>query len=182
MLEKTFYIQRKAPAKSWYFDENSVVDISKLELTLWKYANKQNRYWSILINGFELLFEYSPDLTTIFDELPQVLEELLQDNQEPVELFFFEQGTDLSLWLARDGDTIWVSFEKHLFCGEPYRRLPEGEPQPVLASDFYSAWFEFLDELLETLVQQEPSLAHDESYLYYTQKINSIKRKARFEM
>ena len=181
-MPKIFYIQCKEPAKSWRFDGSNIVDITQLELALWKFAKEHNRYWSIFVNGFELPFEYEPDLTTIFDELPQVLEDLLREDEEPAVLDFFEQGTNLILSLRRDGENILVEFQKlPPLTGKRFEHLPE-TPQAILASDFYSAWFEFLDELLETLVQQEPSLAHDESYLYYAHKINRIKRKARSKM
>ena len=111
MEKKTFDIQCKEPTKSWPFEEDDVVDATKLQFALLKFARSQNRYWSVLINELELLFQYNPDLTTIFDEIPDVLEELLRNGQTPAELYFFEQGTDLSLWFSRDEDTIWVTFE-----------------------------------------------------------------------
>ena len=178
MDKKTFDIQCKGPAKSWPFEENDVVDVTELQIALLKFATGKNRYWSIFINGLELPYQYSPDLTTIFDDIPDVLEDLLQNGKEPVELYFFEQGTDLSLWFVRDGETIWITFEKHGFCGKPYEHLPENEPQTILAVDFYSAWFLLLDELLESLVKETPHLAESQSYLDYKYRLEQIKRKS----
>jgi len=176
-MPKTFYIQCKEPAKSWCFNGSDIVGITKLELALWKFAKEHNHHWSIFVNGFELPLEYEPDLTAIFDDLPQVLEDLLRKDEEPAVLDFFEQGTNLILSLRCDGENILVEFQKlPPLTGKRFAHLPE-TPQSILASDFYEAWLGFLDGLLETLVQQEPSLATDESYLYYTHKINQIKRK-----
>ncbi|MBI1926590.1 hypothetical protein HYR99_20405 [Candidatus Poribacteria bacterium] len=178
MSIKTFDIQYKGFAKNWHFDENDVVDVTELQLALLKFATGKNRYWSIFINGLELPFQYSPDLTTIFDEIPDVLEELLQNRKAPVELYFFEQGTDLSLWFSRDREMILVTFEKHEFCGKPYDHLSESEPQAISIVEFYSAWFRFLDELLALLVQENPHLAEAPSYLEYKYRIEQIRRKA----
>jgi len=177
MDKKSFDIQCKELAKSWPFEEDDVVDVTELQIALLKFATGKNRYWSIFINGLELPYQYSPDLTTIFDDIPDVLEDLLQNGKEPVELYFFEQGTDLSLWLVRDRETIWVTFEKHGFCGKPYERLPEDEPRAISTVDFYSAWFFFLDELLESLLQDNPRLAGTQSYLDYKYRLEQIKRK-----
>ena len=178
MSRKTFDIQDEGLAKSWPFDENDVVDVTELQLALLKFATGKNRYWSIFINGLELPFQYSPDLTAIFNEIPDVLEELLQNGKGPVELYFFEQGTDLSLWFSRNGETILVTFEKHGFCGEPYDHLPEAESQAISTVEFYLTWFRFLDELLASLVQENPRLAEAPSYLEYKYRIEQIKRKA----
>lgn len=178
MDKKTFDIQCNGSAKPWPFEENDVIDTTELQMALLKFATGKNRYWSIFINELELPYQYSPDLTTIFDDIPDVLEDLLQNGKEPVELYFFEQGTDLSLWFARDGETIWVTFEKHGFCGKPYEHLPEDEAQAILTLDFYFAWFLFLDELLESLVKENPHLAESQSYLDYKYRLEQIKRKA----
>jgi len=179
-MEKTFEIQRNGPAKPWPFEENDVVDVTELQMALLKFATNKNRYWSIFINGLELPYQYSPNLTTIFDDIPDVLEDLLQNGSEPVELYFFEQGTDLSLWFVQDKETIWISFEKHGFCGKPYEHLPENRPQAISAIDFYSAWFFFLDELLESLLKEDLRLAESQSYSDYKYRLEKIKRKALF--
>ena len=178
MCKKTFDIRCKGQAKPWPFEENDVVDVTELQIALLKFATGKNRYWSIFINGLELPYQYSPDLTTIFDDIPDVLDDLLQNGREPVELYFFEQGTDLSLWFVRNGEAIWVTFEKHGFCGKPYEHLPEYESQAILSVDFYSAWFLFLDELLESLVKENRHLAEAQSYLDYKYRLEQIKRKA----
>jgi len=177
MDKKTFDIQRKGVAKPWPFEESDVVDVTELQMALLKFATGKNRYWSIFINGLELPYQYSPDLTTIFDDILDVLEDLLQNGKKPVELYFFEQGTDLSLWFVRNEETIWITFEKHGFCGKPYEHLPEDEPQAILTLDFYFAWFLFLDELLESLVKENPPLAESQSYLDYKYRIEQIRRK-----
>ena len=178
MDEKTFDIQCKGVAPNWPFEESDVVDASELQLALLKFATGKNRYWSIFINGLELPFQYSPDLTTIFNEIPDILEELLQNGKKPVELYFFEQGTDLSLWFSRDEEMIWVAFEKHGFCGKPFGHLPEAKPQVISTVEFYSAWFYFLDELLSSLVQENSHVAEALSYLEYKYRINLIRKKA----
>jgi len=178
MNPKTFYIQCNEPAKSLLFkDEYGVGGLSALEFALWKFTDEHNRNWSIFVNGLELQFEYSPDLTTIFIELPNVLESLLQHTKEPVILDLFEEGTALTLCLKRENDKISVKFQKIPPLTAPkFAHLPP-DPQTVFAIDFYIAWFDFLDELLETLVKQNPKLAGEQSYLEYTYRINQIKRK-----
>ncbi|MFQ6040531.1 MAG: hypothetical protein ACE5PV_06705, partial [Candidatus Poribacteria bacterium] len=112
MCNMTFYIQHKEAATRWRFEEYGADGMTKLELALWKFATEHNRHWSIFINGMELPFEYEPDLTTIFNEIPEVLELLLQENKEPAILDFFEQGTSIVLSMKRKNDTIWVEFQK----------------------------------------------------------------------
>jgi len=100
----------------------------------------------------------------------------LQDGKESVELYFFEQGTNLSLWFRRDDETIFAEFKDVETSGKRFRRLPT-EPQAISAFDFYSAWFLFLDKLLETLIQKNPLLAYEQSYLDYRYRMDKIKRK-----
>jgi len=178
MNPKTFYIQCKEFAKSSLFDdEYGVGGLSALEFALWKFTDEHNRGWSIFVNGLELQFEYSPDLTTIFIELPNVLEALLQNTKEAVILDFFEEGTALTLCLKREDNKIKVEFQKIPPLTAPrFAHLPS-EPQPVFAIDFYMAWLDFLDEFLESLVKQNPQLAGEQSYLEYEYRINQIKRK-----
>lgn len=173
----TFHIQCKEPATRWPFEEYGADGITKLELTLWKFATEYNRRWSIFINEEELPFEYEPDLTTIFNEIPEVLELLLKENEEPAILDFFEQGTSIVLSMKRKNDIIWVEFQKTPpLTGKRFNHIPE-EPQPVLVRDFYEAWFQFLDEILQTLTRQEHNLKTDPSYIYYSSRINKIKEK-----
>ena len=177
MCNRTFQIQRKEAATRWPFEEYGTDDITKLELALWKFAEEQNRHWSIFINEEELPFEYEPDLTTIFNEIPEVLELLLQENKEPAILDFFEQGTSIVLSMKRKNDTIWVEFQKTSpLTGKRFDHLPE-EPQPVLVRDFFEAWFQFLDDILKTLTRQEHNLETELSYMYYSNRINKIKEK-----
>jgi len=174
---QTFDIQCKGPARNWPFDgQYGVSGLSKLQFALWKFAANQNHDWSLFINGIELPFEYNPDLTTIFDDIPDVLEYLLQDGKEAVELFFFEQGTNLSIWFRRDSETIIIELKDVETSGKRFRHLPT-EPQTISAFDFYSAWFLFLDKILKTLIQQNPQLAYARSYLDYKYRIDKIKRK-----
>lgn len=51
--------------------------------------------FELLIADRRLHFDFDPDLSTIFEELPYVLEQLTTDTTEPVYLDFFEQGTDI---------------------------------------------------------------------------------------
>ena len=179
MCNSTFYIQSKEAATSWPFEEYGIDGITKLELALWKFAEEHNRHWSIFINGVELPFEYEPDLTTIFNEVPDVLELLLKQNEEPAILDFFEQGTSIALSMKRKNDTIWIECQKTPpLTGKRFNHIPE-EPQPVLVCDFYEAWFQFLDEILKTLTRQEHNLEIDLNYIYYSNRINKIKEKVR---
>jgi len=174
---QTFDIQCKEPAKNWLFDgQYGVSGLSKLQFALWEFAANHNHYWSMFINGLELPFEFNPDLTTIFDDIPDVLEALLQDGKEAIELYFFEQGTNLSLRFRRDGEKIFVEFKDVETSGKRFRQLPT-EPQAISAFDFHSAWFLFLDKLLKTLIQRNPRLAYERSYLDYIYRVDKIKGK-----
>src|SRR5919109_1278575 len=77
------------------FDEENYIDWSMLFSCLRRFLALYDGTFLVRINEFDLHFDLEPDLSTIFEELPGVLETLTANTDSPVELHLFEQGTDL---------------------------------------------------------------------------------------
>lgn len=112
-----------------------------------------------------------PDLSTIFRELADVLDLLRHDTNEPAELYFFEQGTELVLWMERRSGDISVRFETFPGSGEPYKDLSE-RPVVVPASLFFGQWARFMAAVLDAVCALDPDLAADESQQRYRRRVS----------
>ena len=122
------------------------------------------------INGLDLHFDLRPDLSTVFEELPDVLEALTSDTDSPVELHFFEQGTDLAFWLERHANTISIRFTKGSSVGRRFVDLPEATFF-VPANVFLDEWIRVAQAVLDALLALQPDLASDESYQEYRNRL-----------
>ena len=129
----------------------------------------------VSINDLGLHFDFRPDLSTVFEELPDVLEALTSDTDAPVELHFYEQGTDLAFWLERHANIISIRFTKGLSVGRRFVDLPE-VTYSVPANVFLDEWIRFAQAVLDALLALQPDLASDESYQEYHNRLLTLQR------
>lgn len=157
----------------FHFDMEDYADVSPLYLCMERFLSAYQGEFVLKIGDIDLTFEFRPDLSTIFDELPNALETLTSETASPVELYFFEQGTDLTLWIERHLDIISLSFEKGPAVGKRFTDLTE-ERFSVPSHVFLSEWIRFAQSVLELLSNFQPDIANDESYQEYRNRLMSL--------
>lgn len=117
--------------------------------------------------------DLDPDLSTVFEDLLGILTSLCQDIPHEVELAFYEQGTDLTLWLQRHGADLYIRFAVGDQAGTAFQKLP-AIPTCVPATMFLDAWQNFLRDVLTMLTTLEPALAQEPGYQAYRAQIERI--------
>lgn len=156
-----------------HFEEEDYVDVTALFLCLRRFLALYEGKFMVRVNDLDLLFDMDPDLSTIFEELPETLETLTSDTRSPVGLYFFEQGTDLTFWLERLADTINIRFAPGPYAGSQFINLPRSV-FPISANVFLSEWVRFAQAALDALVELQPGLTEDESYKEYRGRLQAI--------
>lgn len=152
------------------FDEDDYVDLAAVVLSLEHFVAIYQGQFVVHIHDNDLLFDLRPDLTTIFEELPNVLEALTTKTKVPVKLHFYEQGTDLTFLLERQEDTIFIRFVKGPSVGKQFVNLPE-TTFSVHADLFLHEWVYFVRAVLKALITLQPELETEESYQQYLKRI-----------
>lgn len=120
-----------------------------------------------------LHFEFDPDLSTIFEDLPSVLDRLTTDTTEPVYLDFFEQGTDLMLLLERRGVAVTIRFYIGDDAGRQFRDLPEFGFE-VRATEFLVEWCRFAKAILAALGELQPEVTSTSEFQDYSAHLAAI--------
>ncbi len=157
----------------WLSEEEEFTDVSTIFLSLQHFLSLHEGTFQVQIDNLSIPFDLDPDLSTIFEEIPEVLEHLTTETELPTELDFFEQGTDLCWKLKRDGDKISVRFIKGSEAGMPYRNLPD-ETIWLDAQVFITEWSNFIQAVLIALAELEPNLIEEESYQEYKSRLKSL--------
>jgi hypothetical protein len=157
------------------FDEEDFSDITVVALCLERFLSIYEGTFLVRINEFDLLFYLDPDLSTIFEELPGVLEALTANTDSPVELRFFEQGTELSFWMERQADSINFRIVDELIDGKRSTELPVSV-LPIQANVFLNEWVRFANAVLDALVELQPDLTGDQSYLEYRDRLLALEK------
>ena len=98
----------------WLSEEEEFTDVSPLFLSLQQFLSLHEGTFQVQIDNLSIPFDLDPDLSTIFEEIPEVLEHLITESNLPTELDFFEQGTALCWKLERDGDKAGLFHSKKL--------------------------------------------------------------------
>jgi hypothetical protein len=145
------------------FSPDDYVDWSAIFQCLRHFLTLYKGEFVVQIGDRSLYFDFSPDLSTIFEALPEVLERLTVDTPSPVVLDFFEQGTDLAFLLERQGEIISLRFEKGRSVGAQFKKLPD-TPFQLSATSFLSEWVRFARAVLDALVNLHPDIVKDDSY------------------
>jgi hypothetical protein len=159
-----------------YFDEEDFVDATVLYICLRRFLALYEGTFLIRINEFDLHFYLRPDLSTIFEELPDVLEALTANTDSPVRLYFFEQGTELSFWLERQADTIHIRMVDELRGNDKRDTELPTSVMSVPANVFLNEWARFVNAVLDALVALQPDLAGDQSYQEYRDRLLALER------
>ena len=123
-----------------------------------------------------LHFDFDPDLSTVFEDLPAVLEQLTTDTTEPVYLDFFEQGTELMLILDRRGEAITIGFYTGDYAGLQFRDLPDIGFE-VRASEFLAEWCRFSKAVLAALGDFQPEVTSTAEFQDYSGRLAAIEAK-----
>jgi hypothetical protein len=165
---------------SWYprsqprpFAAEDYVDASRVFLALRRFLATVQGEFVIQVENCTLLFAFDPDLSTIFEEMPAVLDHLRMDTAAPVELAFYEQGTDLTWWVERHGATITLRFSKGEYSGKRFHDLPSS-PFAIPAEVFMEEWRRFLLSVLDALVVLDTDLERDDNYRAYRTCLLSV--------
>lgn len=149
---------------------------TRVFLALYYFLSIYEGEFTIRFQEHEACFDLRPDLSTIFKEIPLVLEQLTTDTESPVEFYFFEQGTDVGMWMERQGTQITVRFETESGSAERFKFLPDTKI-PVLADEFLEQWLQFVRAVLDALVNLQPDLVNDESYHKYRSQLNVVESR-----
>jgi hypothetical protein len=157
-----------------YFVE--LVDTTRVTIALDYFLSIYQGQFEIRIQWHEACFDLRPDLSTIFKEIPLVLEKLTTDTESPVEFDFFEQGTVVLMWMERQGTQITVRFETAPGSGQRFKFLPATKI-PVLADEFLEQWLQFVRAVLDALVKLQPDLVNDESYHKYRSQLDVVESR-----
>ncbi|XXT19165.1 hypothetical protein WME94_53960 [Sorangium sp. So ce429] len=146
-------------------------------LALLRFVARYDGSFTVSVGAHEARFELDLDLSTVFRELPDVLEGLLAEGGGPAVIDFFDQSADLGIRLERRGGVILVRFEQAPGTSRRYARLPAG-PIPVAAGELLGAWAAFLDAVLDALLAREPALSADESFRLYRARVLRVREAA----
>ncbi|HKX28673.1 MAG TPA: hypothetical protein VJ302_13320 [Blastocatellia bacterium] len=157
-----------------YFEEQDYLDATALFVRLKQFSVDHHGEFAIHVNDLELRFDLDPDLSTIFEELPDVLEKLTSETTTPVDLNFFEQGTDLTFWMERKADHINVRFECGPYADKSFSKLPD-LTFPISARMFLEEWIHFAQLILKALEDSHPKLIHDDSYREYRDRLQVLR-------
>lgn len=125
------------------------------------------------LGALELEFDLAPDLSTVFDKLPGVLEHLARGTPGGVELNFFEPGTALALELEREGESLKVRPRLGREPGARFDGLAEVEHR-VAVRDFLCAWSGLMNAVLDAIASREPGLASDPELVEYRRRVTAV--------
>jgi hypothetical protein len=160
----------------WWEPRSSPLDYDEASLRQWSAVFRALRWFIsnydgeiiVSIGDVQLPFELRPDLSTVFEPLPDVLEAV--GRGEPSELWFFEQGTALKLRLTPRAELVEIAFESGLTAPPEFRRL-DATVIAVRRSEFISRWRVLADAVLAELVKLRPALTADPGYRAYRERL-----------
>lgn len=174
MFKITYRWERRSDP--WLSEEEEFTDVTPLFLGLQHFLSLYNGRFEVQIDNLTIPLDFDPDLSTIFNELPDVLEHLTSEKESPIELDFFEEGTALCWILERSDEVISVRLIKGSDAGTPYKDLPD-KTFWVEANLFLSEWIYFIKVVLVALTELQPNLIEEESYQEYTTRLTNLNPK-----
>ncbi|MEQ8999790.1 MAG: hypothetical protein RID53_25175 [Coleofasciculus sp. B1-GNL1-01] len=150
-----------------------IVDASKLSICLDYFLSIYQGQFTVSVQGHEACFDLDPDLSTIFETIPNVLTKLTKDTNHALEIDFFEQGTDVGMLMERQDNVIQIRFETAPGSGMRFKFLPDTYI-PVQANQFLEQWLQFIRAVLKALLELQPELLSDESYQQYCTQLELV--------
>lgn len=160
------------------YDQDYYHEWGPLFQSLRQFLANYSGEFEIMIGDRRLHFNLDPDLSTIFDNIPDILQQLTADTIEPAYLHFFEQATDLMLILERRGAAINIRFYVGDFAGHQFRDLPDSGYE-VMANEFLAEWCRFARAVLVALSDFQPELATTADFQAYCARLVSIEGQIR---
>jgi hypothetical protein len=149
------------------------IDAEKIYNALNVFLSLYSGKFNIYIDGYNTGLDLDPDLSTVFEYIPLTLEALEKETNSPCELDFFEQGTVLGMWMERQGEYISVRFDIAPGTSLNHAHMPQ-ENVLVPAHEFLSEWAKFIQDILQAILQIQPELAEEESFITYSSRINAV--------
>ena len=155
------------------FDAEDYEDVSPLFLALKHFLSQQQGQFALRLDSHDIIFDLDPDLSTVFEEFPAILSALGKNTQEAVELYFYEQGTDLRFLLERNSSEIRMKIERGSEASPIYDSIPQTQ-YTVSAHTFLAQWLRFLRDILDALAKMQPRLIYEAGYISYMRQLEVI--------
>jgi len=157
------------------FTREDYVDANPVFLGLEHFLAVNIGQFSVQIGDVDLTLDLRPDLSTVFEHVPAVLQGLLEkDSRE--ELYFYEQGSDLKLLLHNDGSSVHVRFEVGTSASPKFHELSHKEEAVPLAA-FIAEWIRFARLVLQAITALEPALPHEADYERYNERLRAVESR-----
>ncbi len=153
------------------FDPEDFAEWSTLQQLVFKLSSFYECPWFIVIDDYRLQFNYRPDLTTIFCKLPEMLEYVVQNEVAQYDLYFYEQGTDLSILIENLGSYLALSLKKYEYSR--FDLLPT-DKMFVSKEIFCKNWIKFMRKVLREVTEDNPDYIPDVSFKDYQNTIAEI--------
>jgi hypothetical protein len=168
-----FFVDREQVADGEaVFDESNFPGWAPLAKALFKLVYSTSCRWCVEIGDYAIEFGCDPDLVTVFDRIPDMLEHIDRRGRGYYGLYFFEQGTDLNMRVRAVGEDVEISFQRFDQAGR--RRLPKG-PVRVSADAFLRGWVRFAAEVLRRVVAVAPEFCAGDDYQQYCDRLDRIR-------
>ena len=153
--------------------EGDFVGASDVFVALQQFLGVKEGEFTVRIGAAALRFSLDPDLSTIFEELPGVLDALTQDVTPVLKLNFFEQGTDFVLEFERKRKAITV----RLLAGDDASEVLRAVNETTLvvdATQFLKQWTTFTRAMLTALTLFKRGLLLAKSYRSYVRRLSRV--------
>jgi len=159
----------------WRFSEDDFVDATELFIALQRFvANVEGRF-TLRLDRVEIHLDFSPDLATVFEELPDLLEAVRAGTK--ADFHFFEEGSDLRL-NVEPGEPLTI----RIATGRGSRSSFSEWPRSVFQVDrelFVAEWASFLRSLLHAIVDY--GCPNDGSFERYWDRLLKLANSPRTE-
>lgn len=161
----------KVREKPYRFSVDEYVDVTPLVLCLEEFLSLFEGTFTIRVGEVEAVFDLKPDLSTIFEELPRMIEAITTNPNTSTDIDFYEQGTEIILRLLKKKENVLIEFIAGDTTSVKLSHL-NGKSFLITTRDFLYAWRTFVLAVLDQLIKLCPGLIHDESYRNYNYYIN----------
>jgi hypothetical protein len=153
-------------------------DVTALERCLYQFLCVYTGTFTISIDDLQLTLDLRPDIYTVFEDLPAALETLAGAPGIEADLYFYEQGSDFHIYLARVDQFIQMRFTKESEVGSKYAHMSE-HPFVIPIQQGITPWAHLLQAVLDEVVTLCPELQNEVSYLMYRQRLDDLVQELR---
>lgn len=162
----SFVYKRRAEPSA--FNPGQYDDWSVLFRAFRQFLASYQGSFTLHIGELALRFDFEPDLSTIFEEIPDMLTQLSSEASEPAYLDFFAQGSELMLILERRNETITIQFY-------PDGRIA-GAPAGLVVrtAEFLSEWCRFASAVLVAVAELQPDVTITGEFQDYSDRLAAV--------